>query len=365
MYRMGKKLIVLFSIFTLLTVLSVAYVVVGTQAYTHYQQVTLANQRHCADQAPVHICINSPSALYSAFYPYYYATNAPLFIVEYSSTTSMTLSVSMSIVDVTSTETRSVPTSSEVQQFHFTPPLLNGALNTLTQEKPTLLRVLVTDINKRTIYYKNDIPLVLHSRWLMQWTKENRLRIAAWVTPNARPIDDLVTQATKYLKNQPQPAPSGLIGYTGASQRQVIDQVDAIYDTLRGYGMHYVNATVPYTGADTTSVATEYVKLPGEVLKQHSGMCIELTVVLASAVERIGLHTEIVIIPGHAFLGVATKADNSHFEYWDAVDMNTGVAGDSANVAADQLYASNAAQHTLVDTILISDARSADINQML
>ena len=362
---MRKKLIVLFSIFTLLTVLSVTYVVVGTQAYTHYQQVTLANQRHCAEQTPVHICINSPLALYSAFYPYYYATNTPVFIVEYSSTTAMTLSVSMAIADVTSTETRSVPATSVVQQLHFTPPLLNGALNALTQEKPTLLHVLVTDINKRAIYYKNDIPLVFHSRWLMQWTKENRLRIAAWVTPNARPIDELVTQATKYVKNQPPPAPAGMIGYTGASPRQVVDQVDAIYDTLRSYGMHYVNATVPYTGVDTSDVATEYVKLPAEVLKQRSGMCIELTVVLASAVERIGLHTEIVIIPGHAFLGVATRADSSHFEYWDAVDMNTGVAGDSANIAADQLYAANVKQHTLVDTILISDARSADINQML
>jgi hypothetical protein len=39
-------------------------------------------------------------------------------------------------------------------------------------------------------------------------------------------------------------------------------------------------------------------------------MCIELTNVLALAVERIGLHAEIVIIPEHAFLRMATPKDN-------------------------------------------------------
>ena len=129
--------------------------------------------------------------------------------------------------------------------------------------------------------------------------------------------------------------------------------------------MHYVNTAVPYTGADKDAVATQKVQLPSEVLKQHSGMCIELTVLLASAVENIGLHTEIVIIPGHAFLGVATKADRTHFEYWDAVDVDNHVAGDSANSAADALYAKNVQQHTILSTVLISDARDAGVGPML
>ncbi|HTD20425.1 MAG TPA: transglutaminase family protein, partial [Ktedonobacteraceae bacterium] len=151
-----------------------------------------------------------------------------------------------------------------------------------------------------------------------------------------------------------------------ANRKEVIAQVDALYDTLRvDYTMHYLQASVPYSGPGSSTAATQNIKLPAEVLQQRSGMCIELTLLLASAVERIGLHPEVVIIPGHAFLGVAVTPDNKHFEYWDAVQVNANVAGDSANIATDAVYQQNQQQHTIVDTILISDARNANINPML
>jgi hypothetical protein len=140
--------------------------------------------------------------------------------------------------------------------------------------------------------------------------------------------------------------------------------VDALFDALRlDYHMRYVQASVPYSGPGDTSVALQTIKLPTEVLRQQSGMCVELTLLLASAVESIGLHAEIVIIPGHAFLGVAVKPDDSQFEYWDAVQVNNGVAGDSANIATNSEYQQNAKQ--LVDTLLISSARQRGIGPML
>jgi hypothetical protein len=216
------------------------------------------------------------------------------------------------------------------------------------------------------LYYMSDIPVLFHSRWLMQWVAANRLKIGAWVTPNDPAVSALVLKASKHLAVQPPPIPSAMIGYNKANRKEVIAQVDALYDTLRlDYTMHYLQASVPYSGPGSSTVATQNIKLPAEILQQHSGMCIELTLLLASAVERIGLHPEIVIIPGHAFLGVAVTPNNKHFEYWDAVQVNANVAGDSANIATDAVYQQNQQQHTIVDTIMISDARNANINPML
>jgi hypothetical protein len=146
----------------------------------------------------------------------------------------------------------------------------------------------------------------------------------------------------------------------------VRDEVDALYDTLRlSYHIKYVQESVPYAGTSGDSNAVENIKLPKEVLQQESGMCIELTTLLASAVERIGLHPEIVIVPGHAFLGVAVDENDVHIQYWDAVDMNNNVAADSANVDANSTYVRYKAQHALVDTILISDARAVGVGPML
>jgi hypothetical protein len=360
---MGKKILFLLTL-AAVTAFSALYVVGGTQAYSRYLQSSLANNEYCGGQVPVRICVRAPQAVFSAFYPSYVATQMPLFTILYSSSSPKTLLISVSITKMSQVQTRTVSAGSAVQKAAFVPSLSKQTLLALTQEENASLHVQVKDAGGQ-LYYVNDVPVLLHSRWLMQWIPANRLQIAAWVTPDEPTIADLVTDAAVHLENQQQPVPLGMIGYKDATPQQVIDQVDAIYDALRlDYHMHYVQAGVPYSGNGGGS-ALQNIKLPVEVLQQRSGMCVELTTLLASAAERIGLNTEIVIIPGHAFLGVALDQDDRQFAYWDAVDVNNNVAADSANVAADNLYAKNLQQQTIVDSILVSDARAVRIGPMV
>jgi len=367
---MGKKTVIFVFLVVLLTGLSTAYVVVGAQAYSRYQQATIAKQQQCGGQAPVRVCVLSPQAIFSAYYPAYLMEQPQptLFTVTYSSITPLTLFLHVTVNGLSETQMKSVRATSTMQNETFLPPLLKQGqvLTNLTSEFPTSLHVQVTDSNGR-LYYDNDSPLTVHSRWLMQWTQANRLYIAAWVTPNAPQIDALVQQARNYLQEQPPPVPQGLIGYKGASARQVQDEVDALYDALlKSYHMKYVQETVPYVASgSSTANDVETIKLPSETLKQGVGMCIELTDILASAVERIGLHAQIIVVPGHAFLGVSTDAQDSHIEYWDTVDMNNNVSADSANVDADSYYVSYKAQGKIVDTIPISEARASGIGPMV
>lgn len=360
---MRKKLVVLVLILVVLLSLASGYVVSGLNAYARYQQSSIASQEHCGGQAPVHICVKAPLDLFSAYYPSYLANHTTLLNVDYSSSDPLTLLISVSIQGFSQVETHTLSATEKTQTTGFIPPLLNSqVLRRWTAESNALVHVHVTDTAGHE-YYLNDSPLLVHSRWLMQWVASNRLRIAAWVTPTDPAVAQLVTNAANHLAIQPTPAPEAMIGYAKASQRAVRDQVDAIFDALRlDYHIRYVQESVPYSGPGDTSIATQRVKLPAEVLQQQSGMCVELTLLLAAAVESIGLHAEIVIIPGHAFLGVATRADNSHFEYWDAVQVNNGVAGDSANIATDNEYRQSVKQ--LVDTILIDSARQQGVGPM-
>jgi len=362
---MGKKLMILLLTLAVLVGFSGGYVAVGLQAYSRYQQGSLASQEHCGGQPPVHICVRAPSAIFSAFYPSYVATHYALFTIDYSSSNPLTLLINLDIFGFSQVQTQTVNANAGTQSVSFTPPLLTHILRTFTAEDNTSLHVWVTDTQGHR-YYVNDSPLLLHSRWLMQWVAANRLKIAAWVTPDDPAITDLIVKATTHLQAEPPPAPTAMIGYDGASRKQVADQVDAIFDAMRiDYQIQYVQADVPYNGPGDSSVATQNIKLPSEVLQQHSGMCVELTALLASAVEHIGLHAEIVIIPGHAFLGVAVSPDDRHFQYWDAVLVNNGVAGSSANVFADTLYAQNVKRRTILDVILVGEAREANIGPMV
>ena len=363
---MGKKLIVLLLTLSILAVLSGGYVVGGMNAYSQFQVEKQATTEHCGGQTPVYVCVQAPTAIFSAFYPAYVSTQNTLFTVKYSSSTPLALIVSVSIVDFTQVSTQTVDATASMQAIQVIPPLINNmTLRQWTHDTTTSLQVRVTDTHGH-LYYLSDSHILLYSRWLMQWTHANRLLIAAWVTPDDPAIKSLVKKAIPHLSAEPQTPPAALVGYTGASRQQVIDQVDALYDTLRlDYHIHYVQASVPYGGMNNTTAATQQINLTFEFLQQQSGMCIELTLLLASAAESIGLHSEIIITPGHAFLGVAVTSDSKHFEYWDAVDVNNAVAADSDNIAADNFYAKNVQNHTILDTIMVSAARAANIEPMI
>ncbi|HVB75377.1 MAG TPA: hypothetical protein VNE38_17640 [Ktedonobacteraceae bacterium] len=357
---MGKKLAILLVTLTGLVGISSGFVAGGLQAYTRYQQNV--GQEHCGGQKPVHICVQVPLEVFSAYYPYYLSTNTSLFKIRYSSSSAITLIISVSIVGFTQVENHTVTAGSDEQTTTFTPALLDQAVRKLTSDVNTSISVRVTD-TRNNLYFFNDTPLLLHAHELMQWVAANRLKIAAWVTPDDPAVTALVTKATSHLASEIAPTPDAMIGYTNhATPQQVSDQVDAIFDALRlDYHIHYSPEPVPYNGPNDTSISLESIKLPSEVLQQRSGMCIELTTLLASAVEQIGLHAEIVITPGHAFLGVAVTPDNTQFQYWDAVQVNNNVAGVSDNIATDREYSTG----PIVDTILVSNARLQGVGPMV
>ncbi|WP_069805528.1 hypothetical protein [Thermogemmatispora onikobensis] len=363
---MARKIIVLLLAVSGLTGLGLGYVWGGLQSYARYQQASLADRQHCGGQLPVRVCVSAPQELFSAFYPSYLHTGSAVVEVLFSSTAGpQPLRISVTIAGFSQTETRMVSAEERLQSAGFVPPLLNGVLPTLTSDRQTQLQVTVAD-GRGTRYYSNAIPLQLRARRLMAWSAANRLRLAAWVTPTAPAVQELVSRAMAYLPQQPPPAPLVMAGYSGTILRQVLDQVDAIFDALRlDYGLRCQRQGVPYGGPESTASATQLIRLPSEVLQQGGGSDVEVTLLLASAVESIGLHAVIVVLPDRTLLGVALSPDEQGFGYWDASELSAAMTGDAVNIASDALYAKEEKQGAVVDRILISEARRAGVVPML
>ncbi|MBX5450569.1 hypothetical protein [Thermogemmatispora sp.] len=363
---MARKIMLLLLAISGLLGLGLGYVWGGLQSYARYQQASLADRQHCGGQLPIRICVQAPQELFVAFYPSYLQTGSSVVEVLFSSTAGpQPLRISVTIVGFSQTEMRTVTAVGKMQSAGFVPPLLDGVLRTLTSDRLAQLRVIVADL-QGVHYYTNTISLRLHSRHLMAWSASNRLRIAAWVTPTAPAVERLVSRAVAYLPQQPPPAPLAMTGYTGTILRQVLDQVDALFDALRlEYGLHCQRQGVPYAGPDSTASAVQSIRLPSEVLQQGGGSDIEVTLLLASAVESIGLHAVIVVLPDRTLLGVALSPDGQGFGYWDASELSAPLTGDAVNIASDALYAKEEKQGAVIDRILISDARHAGVEPML
>ena len=356
--EMRKKLVGLILVVGFLACLAGGYVVGGLWAFAHYQYSRGLD--HCGGLPPVHICIASPAALFTAFYPAAVAAHTPLFSITYRSEGLQTLVIAVNIAGFTQVEQKSVQATSNVQLVGFSPSLLSTqVLRRLDHEQVSHLHVVVTDAHGNT-YFTTDLPLLLHAHNRAQWQRSSqRLQIAAWVTPQDPVVVALVKKAGRHLVQQPPPVPRGLIGYNKASPHDVRDQVDALFDGLR----LETNLTCESAQeSDAVFPLTQQIKLPEETLRDQRGTNLEVTLLLASAVENLGLHTEIVLLSGHVFLGVATSAQGKENEYWDGATLQNGVAGDFANISADAQYRKNKGK--LVDTLVISVARQQGIGPM-
>lgn len=141
---------------------------------------------------------------------------------------------------------------------------------------------------------------------------------AAYVDENDAIVDRILEDAHK----------SGSVekfdGYAGADPDRVIAQVWAIWDALSRHGIRYSGAN-PAIERGPHSYS-QRVRALADTWADRSANCIDGSVLIASALQRIGLHSFLVLIPGHAFIGFYTDAAAQHTAYLETTLLGARVA---------------------------------------
>lgn len=335
-------------LFLLMVFLAAAlYVGGGLRSYHLYQQAyALYGQGACGAEFTWKInpqalaTINGQSELLTSFY-----SNLPwLLSVSYRSATPQQLTLSAEIPNFSQQEPVQVEATSGWKEQLFHPPLLPGMIDALAtisyRDSQVLLRVNGASGKSCT----DSKPVRLLTSRAMYWQDaqghDNFDFLAAWVTPQDPAIRDLVNRAAERLKNNPAlyPGTTEMVGY-GGSQQDVINQINAIYDTLeQDYHIHYSNTTIQY------GPTIENVLLPKDLLQSGTGMCVETTVTLASAIESLHMRPYLYLVPGHAFLGVALGPDSPERRFWETTLLGQGNFGKQANQRGMQEHDEMASQ---------------------
>jgi len=158
------------------------------------------------------------------------------------------------------------------------------------------------------VLQEETLPIKLYAKDTMIWGYyldgefvDMSYWIAAWVTPHATEIDELISKSAKY---HPDNAISGYLCDYCESEAEWQDytnaQVKAIYTALKNdYKITYINAPIAYA---SNQESPQRVKLPKDSIRLSSANCIDGTVLFASALESIGISPYIELVPGHAFL---------------------------------------------------------------
>lgn len=186
----------------------------------------------------------------------------------------------------------------------------DNKLYALSVPKQTLRQVEVYALENddRILFYSESKSVTIHPMQIFseQAVPDKELWIGVWVTPMADSITRIVNEVTNKLPNgkllvyQKYPEDESL----GTSTWRVIN---AVFDVLQSRNIKYVQNT----GAASLGQKVNY---PVETLRKKQGICIETAVLFASVLERLGIESFIIFIPGHAFVGWTNDINENDFE---------------------------------------------------
>ena len=130
-------------------------------------------------------------------------------------------------------------------------------------------------------------PMTIYGKNAIVWGRSNM--VGSFVTPKDDVLRDFVRQALN--ENKPK---------AEAVDRSLLTAM-TYFDVLTAHGIKYViDPNSPYSNVSENSV--DYVQFSRETLKLKSGDCDDLSVLMSTGLENLGVETAILDVPGHLLM---------------------------------------------------------------
>jgi len=177
------------------------------------------------------------------------------------------------------------------------------------------VHISVTDLSGRTVY-ETTAPVRLRSSEDMYWGRSFKYApfIASWVTPHASEVEAVLAQAKNFTPDRRLP---GYENWKDEAEQEHETYIEskAIFTALKRMGLSYVKSS---STLGEHSNVSERVRMPRISLARNSANCIDAAVMYASLFENLGMEPSVVIVPGHAYVGVRVAQGSSRFLFIDA-----------------------------------------------
>lgn len=182
--------------------------------------------------------------------------------------------------------------SASIVQANLIPSLQK--LMALTEAIQTSFNITIKCKDK--ILLNESLPLMLLP--FNQWHGENTMPelLASFVTPNHPCLVPIIKRASDILKYIS--GDKSLDDYQSNNYLRILQQVKSMYESLLEENILY--ATMPASFENRG----QRIRLVDDVLQNKMGNCIELSLLLCSCLENIGLRTIVVLFQNHVIMGV-------------------------------------------------------------
>lgn len=331
-----------FILFVIFTIFLTNKISSPEQLETMLKNDKFTSETNTVRDKKVRIIIDSVTEVMSGLYPQYRKLNIPVISVEIENPFPYSISVYMeSEITGASHKTRTIEIVKAKDRIQISQyPSLLSEMN-ITNNKNLNLHYLIKIDGSVVTENSTEVKFVARDVLFWGYIDSNNkfvdtsMLIAGWVTPNTQEIRQLLKDASYYHPNE------GLYGYqlndgTDVELRDYArDQVKAIYNSLKyNYEINYVNTPVSFT---PKNIVAQRINLPSETLLRGIANCIDSTVLFASALEAIGLHPYIVILPGHSLLAWSIDKNRKKLDFLDVTYVKDVNFDDALKIAYDRI----------------------------
>lgn len=223
--------------------------------------------------------------------------------------------------------------SAEVRQ---NPRLTSDAIDNLNSSHDADLHVVVSYLDNgepKTVLDQTSTTTVTSRRdfpWKINGYTDQQIyeMLAVMVTPTDPGVEELISDAKKY---DPEHAMTGGYESDQDSDGSVYQRLADIWQAeATDYGLSYVSTTVSF------EAATQRIRLPSEVLTQSGGNCIETSLLYASVAEALNMDSVVILIPGHAFVGISLDSTDESFYFIETTAIGAATFDDAVQYAGQE-----------------------------
>ncbi len=218
--------------------------------------------------------------------------------------------------------------------------------------------VSVTDLQGRPLYLQT-LPVKIRSAEDMFWGSKFQYApfIASWVTPHDERVEEILRKAKEFMPGRRLPGYEPEKNAEGQEQ-MTYTEARAIYRALQESGVSYVKSSMTLGGHQDSS---ERVRMPDVSLRDSSANCIDGVVMYASLFENLGMEPVVLLVPGHAYVGVRVSPKSSKYLY-----IETAITGRASFEESIAAAARGVVSYKAADTLRVSvtEARSMGVFPM-
>lgn len=181
--------------------------------------------------------------------------------------------------------------------------------------------------------------------------------MVSFVMPNHPYVAHIIEKATGFLQKNSRL--SSFCGYSSADNREVIEQVRAIWSALLSENLKYLTISANYIDKG------QRVMTPELIAQYRHGNCLDLSLLFCSCLERIGLSPCLISVPGHIVAGVWMFPDNHLIESVTTMDAEIRSVTTDENPMLMLIESTAICQGFTLDEAVIAVSKTLEQNPIL